>query len=230
MKRRLLMTVASALVSLVAQAADETKEVHVIEEKLVGGVTTQLRDQTLLTGGDYTTQMAPAVSGQIFTHWSISRTQTFVNRDRLGRAKDSVTYHLYEPTTLTANYLPVGEDADNDGVADGLEIYWYGDLDETASSDTDGDGLNFAEELAAGTNPLIPNDSVEGGIAWDDGAQLQYNSNGFQPYTIRSEPEGGLFVTITDYAQPGTSITTPTCDHQTTKFAYWTRNGVRVQD
>ena len=216
--------------SLSLFAADETKEVHVIEEKLVGGVATQLRDQTLLTGGDYTTQVAPAISGQIFTQWSISRTQTFVNRDRLGRAKDSVTYHLYEPTTLTANYLPIGEDADNDGVADGYEIYWYGDLDETASSDTDGDGMTFAEELAAGTNPLIPNESVEGGIVWDDGTQLQYNPDGLQPYTIRSEPEGKLFATITDYAIPGKSITTPNCNHLTTTFAYWTCNGVRVQD
>src|SRR5574344_2547927 len=211
MKRRLLLTIASALISLVGMAADETKEVHVIEVKLVGGVATQLRDQTLLTGGDYTTQMAPAISGQIFTHWSISRTQAFVNRDRLGRAKDFVTYHLYEPTTLTANYLPAGEDTDNDGIADGWEIYWYGDLSKNATSDTDGDGLDFAEELAAGTNPLIPNDSVEGGIVWDDGAQLQYNPDGLQPYTIRSEPEGALFVTITDDAQPGTSVTTPTC-------------------
>ena len=213
--------------SLSLFADDETKEVHVIEEKLVA---TQLRDQTLLTGGDYSTQTAPAISGQIFTHWSISRTQAFVNRDRLGRAKDSVTYHLYEPTTLTANYLPQTEDTDNDGVADGYEIYWYGDLDETASSDTDADGMTFAEELAAGTNPLIPNDSVEGGIVWDDGERLQYNPDGLLPYTIRSEPEGKLFATITDYAIPGKSITTPNCNHLTTTFAYWTCNGVRVQD
>ena len=210
--------------------ADQSKEVHVYQQTSAGGVTTQLSDQTLMTGSQYSTVTAPKLAGYIFTHWSISRTQTFVNRDRLGRALDLVTFGLYEETTLTANYLPESQDADNDGVADGWEIYWYGSLAESASSDSDRDGLTFAQELAAGTNPLMPNESQEGGIVWDEGGILQYNPTGLQSYTIRSEPEGQLFATITDFVEPGTSVTTPTCNRLTSNFAYWTRDGVRVQD
>ena len=60
--------------------------------------------------------------------------QTFLNRDRLGRSKDS-TYYLYEPTTRAANCLPWTEGTDNDG-----------------------DGTTFAEELVAIIKSLIPND------------------------------------------------------------------------
>ena len=210
--------------------ADQSKEVHVYQQTSAGGVMTQLSDQTLMTGSRYSTVTAPKLAGYVFTHWSISRTQTFVNRDRLGRALDLVTFDLYEETTLTANYLPESQDSDNDSIADGWEIYWYGSLAESALSDSDHDGLTFAQELAAGTNPLMPNESQEGGIVWDEGGILQYNPTGLQSYTIRSEPEGELFATITDFVEPGTSVTTPTCNRLASNFAYWTRDGVRVQD
>ena len=210
--------------------ADQSKEVHVYQQTSAGGVTTQLSDQPLMTGSQYSTVTAPKLDGYVFTHWSISRTQTFTNRDRLGRACDFVTFDLYEATTLTANYLPASQDDDGDGVADGWEVYWYGSTDINPSSDTDHDGMTFLQELAAGTNPLIPNDSAEGGIVWDDGKLLQYNPTGLKSYTIRSEPEGELFETITDFVEPGTSVTTPTCNRLTSNFAYWMRDGVRVQD
>ena len=219
-----------ALTLSLAVFADGPKEVHVYERTLVGGVETQLSDTTLDTLSSYATVTAPVQSGYIFTHWSISSQQGFANRDRLGRAKDTVSAIIYEETTFTANYLPEVEDADGDGVADGWEIYWYGDLTKDAKSDSDGDGYTFAQELAAGTNPLIPNESDVGGIVWAGGALLQYNADNLWPYTIRSEPEGALFETITDYVQPVTVLTTPNCDQTTTTFAYWTNDGVRMAD
>ena len=111
-----------------AMADDVARVVHVYQDRLVGGVRTRLSDETKETGGTYSTQSAPSVSGYIFTHWSISVAQPIDNRDRLGRAKEVAAFTLYEETTLTANYLAEGEDSDNDGIADGWEIYWYGDL------------------------------------------------------------------------------------------------------
>ena len=207
--------------------ADGAAEVHVYERQLVNGVSTQLSDTTRDTLSTYTTRAAPAKSGYIFTHWSISATQTFMNRDRLGRALDAVSAVIYEETTFTANYLPDSEDTDSDGIADGWEIYWYGDLSKDADSDTDSDGFTFAEELAAGTDPLMPDRSLDGGIVWSDGALLQYNPDNLYPYVVRSEPEGVLFTTRSDYLNPGQSIPIPSVSGN---FAYWTVDGVRQAD
>ena len=178
----------STILPLMLAVVARAELVHVYQETLAGGSRTQLSDETKETGASYTTQTAPALNGYIFTHWSISTTQTITDRDRLGRAKDAVSYTLYEETTLTANYLPESQDSDGDGVADGWEIYWYGDLSKNAASDTDGDGYSFAEELSAGTNPLMADESLAGGVAWADSELLQYNPDNLQAYTIRSEP------------------------------------------
>ena len=210
--------------------AEDAKEVHVYEKQFVNGVVSALGETTFDTGNTYSTRVAPTVSGQIFTRWTISTAQPFVDRDRLGRAKDDVSAVIYEETSFTANYLPSGEDADADGVADGWEIYWYGDLSKQAESDTDGDGLSFSEELARGTNPLMFDRSLTGGIVWADGALLQYNPDGLWPYVIRSEPEGKLFATVSDYVKPGTAVTTSEYRPDNSVFAYWTVNGVRAAD
>ena len=219
------MLVASLLFASDAQA----KQVHVYQQTSAGGTVTQLSDQVLETGSSYSTQTAPAKSGYIFTHWSIAQTQGLNNRDRHGRAKEVATYTLYEETTLTANYLPTSQDSDVDGVADGYEIYWYGTTDVRPDSDTDGDGYTFAEELAAGTNPLLGEDSSFGAVVWDEGELLLYNPENLAPYVIRSEPEGKLFSTQTDYAKPGTVKYSPSVS-KANGFAYWTLNGVRQSD
>ena len=217
------------LIIAAAAFATEAAEVHVYERTLASGVAVQLSDTTFNTLSTYTTRSAPVKNGYIFTHWSISATQTFVCRDRHGRANDVVSAVIYEETTFTANYLPETEDSDGDGIADGWEIYWYGDLSNGADSDTDGDGFTFAEELAAGTDPLMPDRSLTGCIVWADGSLMQYNPSGLWPYTIRSEPEGTLFATQSDYVEPGTDVSTSSYT-PSSSFAYWMVDGVRVAD
>ena len=46
-------------------------------------------------------------------------------------------------------------DTDFDGLADGWELYYFGDLDEIGSGDPDGDGSTNRAEIAAGTNPAL---------------------------------------------------------------------------
>ena len=152
--------------------------VHVYERASTGEL---LADRTLDTGRSYFTQTAPAKSGYIFTHWTISTAQAFSPRDAWGRAYDAAPFTLYEETTLTANYLPASQDSDGDGIADGHEMYWYGSLAESALSDSDNDGRTFAQELAAGTNPLFPERHEEGPVAYADGTLLQYNPYNLQP-------------------------------------------------
>ena len=202
--------------------------VYVYEQTFAGGVTTQISDRSLETGRQHSTQNAPVIKGYVFTHWTISTKQSFSSRDAWGRALDTASFTLYEETILTANYLPESLDEDGDGIADGYEMYWYGNLNQTSLSDTDGDGVLFADELTAGTNPLMAEFREEGPVLFVDGNLLQYNPYNYQPYAIRSDPDGELFSTITDYKRPGEEIKTE--ELQGTTFAYWTVNGVRQSD
>ena len=207
--------------------------VNVYVETECGGETVRVAEQELETGRTYETGAAPAVSGWIFTHWTISTTQEFADRDEWGRALDVASFDLYEDTTLTAHYLPVTQDSDGDGVADGSEIYWYGDLSQGAASDTDGDGITFVEELARGTNPIMAESSDAGPVAWVAGKEWLFNPNNYGAITIRSEPEGALFPTSSEVYRPGTRVATSTTgvyDPETTTFAYWSFNGERLAD
>ena len=212
--------------ALTAQAVD----VYVKEQTSAGGTVTALRQTVAPTGAEFTTQIAPDIDGYIFTHWSLSVNQSYAMRDALARTYDALPFMVYEETTATAHYVPATTDEDTDGIADGHELYWYGDISKDGASDTDNDGLTFAEELAAGTSLILADNSLRGGVVWSDSELHQYNPNGLQSYTIRSEPEGTLFEAITDYAKVGESITSPTGDVSTTAFAYWTMNGQRVAD
>ena len=157
--------------------------VHVIEQSEIGGEFAQISDTTLETGASYATATPPTKSGFLFTHWSSNQADPLTARDAWGRARENADYTLYQAVTLTAHYLPASQDGDNDGVADGYEIYWYGDLDENAASDTDGDGLTFAQELAAGTNPFFADSVAPGGIAWQNGDVHEVNLQPFDQAT-----------------------------------------------
>ena len=203
--------------------------VHVYEQTVAGGVTNRLSDTTKETGGEYVTQPAPPIAGFIFTGWTTDAKQAFVGRDALGRSFDAAPYHLYESMTLTANYLEESIDSDGDGIADGYEFYWYDDLSKDAASDTDGDGYGFAAELAAGTNPLMKDRTIIGGVVYEDSEELEYNPNRYRKCVIRSEPEGALFDSITSTARAGDSITTPNCAGQA-GFACWRMDGDDMRD
>ena len=204
-------------------------EVHVVEQAAYGGTVETLRDQTLYTGTNYVTQAAPVRGGYIFTHWSSTATEGFRDRDVFGRPFDAAPFMLYDNVTLTANYVDAELDADADGFPDGHELYWYGGLVQTPDGDTDGDGATFAEEVAAGTNPLFP-DRALSGVEKAGSSEWLYNPNGYPRYTFRSEPEGELFTTVTGHARPGDTVTTPAMDRLGTFFACWTREGVRLAD
>ena len=228
MKRRNRILFALCAVSLYTASA-WADLVHVVEQREVDGVTTVMRDETKITGMPWTTAPAPSVDGAIFTHWTISTQQDFAARDAWGRTYDAPRFKLYEDTTLTAHYLPATRDTDDDGVPDGYELYWYGNLDQDAASDTDGDGFTFAEEIANGTNPLMPENEVAGAIAYGDGALLLYNPSGYASVVVRSEP-AVLFTASEEWLRPGTYVGTGTYSPTSSAFAYWTLNGVPVRD
>ena len=229
MRRRLL-----TLILLAAAFCSKAEVVHVKQQTVAGGSTNVLSTATAETESSYTTRTAPSLSGYIFTHWSMEPATegALVNRDGWGRALDSATYRLYEDVTLTANYLPESEDSDEDGAADGHELYWYGSLDAVSGdSDADGDGRTFALEMELGTNPFFAETYSAGGVeSLSGGEKIQYNPMNLQYYVIRCEPEGKLFATVSNLVSAGTIVTTKSYSPSTTQFAYWMQDGVRQAD
>ena len=175
--------------------------VHLVQQVEVDGTIVETIDQMVETGDGYTTSNAVARAGYIFTHWSTSTVQEFNNRDYWGRAYEQVAFSLYEPMTVIAHYVRDDLDEDGDGMPDGVEVYWYGDMDETAYSDSDGDGIGFLRELELGYNPHFPDE-------WKRGLATQSKTPQFFKLVLRSEPEGALFATITNNVAPGVSVTT----------------------
>ena len=228
MKRgiRILFSQCAVLLCVASAWADV---VHVTYQTSTGGTVAIVAETTLETGCAYTTVPAPTKSGYIFTHWTISTKQDFAARDIWGRACDAPSFMLYEDTTLTAHYLPASQDTDGDGVPDGYELYWYGDLAPDAASDTDGDGFTFAEELMNGTNPLFPDTSEPGGVSRALSNTFLYNPHRYAPVIVRSEPEGRLCTTTTNYCSTGDLQRTPTLS-VANGFAYWTVDGVAQRD
>ncbi len=220
----------SGLLSLFCLFSLRADLVHVIEQSEIEGEIAQISKTALETGASYATATPPTKSGYIFTHWTSNQNDPLTARDAWGRAKENADYTLYQAVTLTAHYLPASQDSDEDGIADGYELYWYGDLDENAASDTDGDGATFAEEIAAGTNPLFADSVAPGGIAWANGVTMLYNPSNYAPYVVRSVPEGQLFATTTNYLAPGSVAQSQTLSSTTTTFAYWTVGGTRIAD
>ena len=228
MKRgiRILFSQCAVLLCVASAWADV---VHVTYQTSTGGTVAIVAETTLETGCAYTTVPAPTKSGYIFTHWTISTKQDFAARDAWGRAYDAPSFMLYEDTTLTAHYLPASQDTDGDGVPDGWELYWYGDLAPDAASDTDGDGYTFAKELANGTNPHFPDTTEPGGVSRALSDTFLYNPHGYAPVIVRSEPEGRLCTTTTNYCSTGDLQRTPTLS-VADGFAYWTVDGVAQRD
>ena len=197
--------------------------VHVVQQIEVDGVVVETIDETHDAPVALTTSNAVTRSGYTFTHWSTSAVQEFVGRDPWGRAYEQVAFTVYEPMTNTAHYVREELDNDGDGMPDGLELYWYGNLDQTRDSDTDGDGLGFALELELVLNPHFAD-------AWRRGLAVTSVKPTFFELVIASDPEDELFATQIEDVAPGVLISTPSYDPRTSTFAYWTVNGVEQRD
>lgn len=79
-----------------------------------------------------------------------------------------------------------GADTDGDGLADNWEITHFGNLNQGAAGDPDGDGLTNLQEHQLGTNP---NNADTDGDGLPDGWEVQY---GFSPFVGNgtADPDG----------------------------------------
>lgn len=173
---------------------------------------------TVWPGTKITTANKPG--GSTFGYWTLDGVQ---QRDAWGVAYTQFSFTMTDMNREGIAYLFSG-DTDADGVLDAYEQIYYGTLENSGSSDTDGDGRTLIQEYAAGTPPHIGNSSVTGGVYWVDSATITVNLAGYSRYRIESYP----FVVQTAIVRDGTKITTPNMTQST--FAYWTLDGVQQRD
>ena len=103
-----------------------------------------------------TTISTPAVAKSAgFAYWTLNGIRQV---DAFGRALDRIEFGA--PSQRVELVAHVVED-----VMDRESLYWYGTIGVSLSSDTDNDGYTFAQELAAGTNPVMPDRTINGGVA-----------------------------------------------------------------
>jgi alpha-tubulin suppressor-like RCC1 family protein len=209
----------AALVNLVQNSVNDA------DGSTIGAVSAS---QFVEIGTTFTSTAAPETySSYRFTHWTDSANPGTVHRDPWGRSLNPISVPVTVAATLTAHYLPATRDTDGDSVPDWYEIQHYGNLDQTAASDTDGDGIPLLAESNANTSPLYANSVQEGGVTWADSSLITCNLAGYPAYTMRSDPAGT--VNQSGYAAPGTVLTVPDLAGNT-NFGYWTLDGVRQND
>ncbi|MBK1882524.1 hypothetical protein JIN85_08860 [Luteolibacter pohnpeiensis] len=90
------------------------------------------------------------------------------------------TEYLGSVDNLTIADISPGYDSDGDGLIDTFETTYFGDLNEAADGDPDGDGFSNLEEMNAGSDPTIAS-SVPADL--DGNGTLDANEH-FQPYTV----------------------------------------------
>lgn len=159
------------------------------------------------------------VSGYRFAYWSIDG---IIQSQSDGSAKGTLSATLQADLEAVAHYVPEAQDSDGDQIPDWYEWNYYSNLDESGSSDSDGDGWTLAEEYARGYHPLRNDTLVEGGISRRRSVSLDVNLAGYKSYHWVSSPAG--IINISGTQEQGTVATTPNLWGQTTsgyRFAYW---------
>jgi hypothetical protein len=84
-------------------------------------------------------------------------TLNYCNVSQVVDANENNTVSIYQTGTADCD-----GDFDNDGLPDGWEMRKFGNLNQTASGDPDGDGFTNLQEYQNGTNPLDPDNDGDG--------------------------------------------------------------------
>jgi hypothetical protein len=163
--------------------------------------------------------------GYHFAYWSINGVR---QASASGLAKSQASFSLDGEKSIVAHYLPSDQDEDGDGIMDWFELNQFGNLDQGAEDDPDGDGFSNTQENQLGQEAMIRDQVEDGGISFAASSLISYASDEMVSYTIKSDPVG-MIDPITSSALAGTLISSPSLhgEQDGYHFAYWTLNGVR---
>lgn len=167
-------------------------------------------------------------AGYTFAYYTRNGTRV---EDTSGVARTGFSFSVSEATVVTGHYFDPQADTDNDGIKDIGEWATYGSLANGPTSDSDGDGFTYAEELARLQSPRVVDMLTPGGISRRRGSLLFVDTTGRLPYRLRSSP--ATILDQTEYHPRGTRITV--ADRVNTglggyTFVWWTLNGARQAD
>ncbi len=202
-----------------------------ISYRTVSNPATILNDQQFLPAG--TAISVPDRNGHVFSGykfcwWDMNGVR---QQDASGVALTTFNFALNTATTLTGHYLDPALDSVGDGVTDWTKTLYYGSLTNGATSDTDGDGLNFAEELKRGYSPRAVDSLEDGGISRRRSPTIFVDTTGRISYRTVSDP--ATILSDQQFLPAGTVVTVPDRNGHVFsgyKFCWWDMNGVRQQD
>jgi hypothetical protein len=132
---------------------------------------------------------------------------------------------------LVARYHADALDTDLDGVPDWREWLLFESQIYDYSSDPDADGFTWAEEDVRGTSTLAANTLATGGLSRRRSGLFFVDTTGRLPLRQNSVP--ATILEQTDYYPPGTPVTISDragSGYGGYSFAFYTRNGARVED
>jgi hypothetical protein len=102
-------------------------------------------------------------NGYHFAYWSLNGIR---QASPSGAALSQVNLQLSENSVLVAHFIPSDQDSDTDGLMDWFELNQFGNLDQHASEDPDGDSFDNQKENALGQEATIADKIEDGGISF----------------------------------------------------------------
>jgi len=151
--------------------------------------------------------------------------------DETGAARTFLRFPLEVNSVAKAHYILEDTDIDGDTIPDFKEWMFYGTLANGPQTDTDGDGIDFAWELARLQSPRAVDTFINGGMSRQRSTLFRVNQIGQVPLVQDSNPP--TIVSELDYYLPGTRIFIPSRKDQTAGhyiFTWFEKNGVRMVD
>lgn len=106
-------------------------------------------------GINHTPYFAEGFSPQVAVHRSLAAARGYTTANppkALILHQHNLPGHRYDVVKLDLST----DDTDHDGLPDAWELLWFGDLTQTGTVDTNGDGVTNAEEYQRGRDPLVP--------------------------------------------------------------------------
>lgn len=183
--------------------------------------------RTVFAGTDASLSIAPESSNTLrFTGW-------YLGSSRIDSPLALQPAHItvISNMNVVAQYLDLTVDSDTDGIADWYEQFQFGNLTNSANSDTDGDGFTLGQEVRRGQNPQVTNTLVEGGISRRRGSRITVSPLDYVNCTLASIPQGLVSQSITAIA--GSIISTQNLsmtDIGGLRFVGWEIQGTRQLD